>query len=452
MLKPFVFLAFAGLPGLLLAQPATGIDVAAKADAQAAAYFQQDRFQGSVLVAKGGKILLSKGYGMANEEHEVPNKGNTKFRLGSITKQFTAVSILQLQEKGKLNVQDSITKYIPNSPEAWKPVTIHHLLSHTGGVPSYTSMAEYGKRMREDSSKPLEFIARFKDKPLDFAPGSKHAYSNSGYFLLGVIIEQVSGKSYEQYLRENIFDKVDMQDSGYDWDYKILKNRATGYDRDADGKHRNAPYLDMGQPYAAGSLYSTVEDLYRWDRALYTEKVLSKKSLEAAWTPVMNNYGYGWVMGKILGEHRTISHGGGINGFSTMMIRLPDDDAFVAVFSNLETRDSGRLANEIAQIVLGQNVQPPVERKAISVAPEILEKYTGKYEIGPMKFDIISGKTALVVAAEKQPTLRFEPESESKFFTKAIDAQFSFADVENGKAQKITLHQNGREMVGKRVQ
>ena len=376
----------------LYAQPAA--DFALKADAHVAAFAEQGRFMGSVLVAKGGKVLLSKGYGMANLEHDVANKPNTKFRLGSITKQFTAVAILQLQEQGKLSVQDSISKYIPNSPEAWTKVTIHHLLSHTGGVPSYTSTPDYVKHMRE-ASKPLDFIERFKNKPLDFEPGSKHLYSNSGYYLLGVIIEQVSGKSYEAYLRTNVFDKADMQDSGYDWDMKILKNRAAGYQKGKDG-FKNAEFLDMGQPFAAGSLYSTVEDLYRWDRALYTENILTHKSLEGAWTPVLNNYGYGWSVGKTAGEHRTISHGGGINGFSTMMMRLPDDDAFIAVFANMETQDSGRIANELARILFGQNVETPKVRKPVAVAPETLAKYAGKYQVGPMTFEITPAATYFV--------------------------------------------------------
>ena len=370
-------------------------DFATKADAHVEAFTKQGRFMGSVIVAQNGKILLSKGYGMANLEHEVPNKANTKFRIGSITKQFTAVAILQLQEQGKLNVQDPISKYIPNSPEAWKKVTIHHLLNHTGGVPSYTSTPDYMVHMRE-SAKPLDFIERFKNKPLDFEPGTKHVYSNSGYFLLGIIIEQVSSKSYEAYLKEHIFDRADMQDSGYDWDSKVLKNRAAGYQREKDGM-RNAAFLDMGQPYAAGSLYSTVEDLFRWDRALKTEKILKQDSLKAAWTPGLNNYGYGWSISKIAGEHKTIGHGGGINGFSTMMLRLPDDDAFIAVFANMETPDSGRIANELARMLLGQTVEPPFERKAITVAPEILERYTGKYQLGPMTFTVKNEKTHLVV-------------------------------------------------------
>jgi D-alanyl-D-alanine carboxypeptidase len=437
---------------VLLAQPTP--DFAAKADAHVEAYVRQGRFMGSAIVAKDGKVLLAKGYGMANVEHEVPNKSNTKFRLGSITKQFTAVAILQLQEQGKLNVQDPIGKYIPNSPDAWKKVTIHHLLTHTSGVPSYTSTPDYAKQMRE-ASKPLEFIERFKSKPLDFEPGSKHVYSNSGYFLLGIIIEQVSSKTYEAYLKENIFDRADMQDSGYDWDTKILKNRAAGYQRDKETL-RNAAYLDMGQPYAAGSLYSTVEDLYRWDRALKTEKILKQDSLKAAWTPALNNYGYGWSMGEIKGDqiagsHKTIGHGGGINGFSTMMLRLPDDDAFVAVFANMETPDSGRIANELARILLGAKVEAPVERKIAAVSPEILDRYTGKYQLGPMTFTITSAKTHLLVDVTGQGTAVFYPESETKVFTKVVDAQLSFSELKGGKAQIMTLHQNGREMPARRV-
>lgn len=439
---------FLSLAAAAFAQPS---DFTAKADSHIAAYVQQNRFQGSALVAKGGKILLSKGYGLANEEHDIPNKPNTKFRLGSITKQFTAVAILQLQEQGKLNVKDPVSKYIPDSPEAWKKVTIHHLLSHTSGIPSYTSTPDYGKRMRE-SSKPLDFIARFKDKPLEFEPGSKFNYSNSGYFLLGVIIEQVSGKSYEAYLRENIFAKLDMQDSGYDWDSKILKNRAAAYETGPDGKPRNAQFLDMGQPYAAGSLYSTVEDLYRWDRALYTEKVISRKSLESAWTPVIDKYGYGWIMDKIAGEHRIITHGGGINGFTTTMIRLPEDDAFVAVFSNHESQATGRIGMELARMLLGENVEGPKEHKAITVAPEILERYTGKYSLNAnLQFTVTSAQTHLMIEAQGRPPVPAYPEAENKVFLKVIDAQFSFSELRDGKTQVLTLYQGGADRQAKRI-
>ncbi len=303
-------------------------DIESKADAAA----KQNQFMGSVLAAKGGKILLKKGYGFANVELEVPNTPQTKFRLGSITKQFTATAILQLAAQGKLSVEDHVSEYIENSPEAWKDITIHHLLTHTSGIPNFTSFPDYETRQRETVT-PLELVARFKDKPLDFAPGSKYSYSNSGYEVLGVIIEKVSGEKYETYLKKHIFDPLDMNDTGYDHDTEIIKHRAAGYEQSKDGKLRNADYIDMSIPYSAGSLYSTVEDLYRWDRALYTDKVLGAEWRKKMFTPFLNNYGYGWIV-RGSGADQTISHSGGVNGFRTQIMRVPSEDACVIVLTN----------------------------------------------------------------------------------------------------------------------
>jgi D-alanyl-D-alanine carboxypeptidase len=265
-----------------------------------------------------------------NIELNVANTPETKFRLGSITKQFTAAAILLLQEQRKLTVSDPISKYIPGTPIAWKGVTIHHLLTHTSGIPSYTDAAGYQEHMRERAGAPVDFIDRFRNLPLDFEPGGKFHYDNSGYFLLGVIIEQVSGMKYEDYLRKYIFEPLQMADTGYDWPATILKNRASGYSRGEGGKEVNAQFLDMGQPYAAGSLYSTVLNLYKWDRALYTTKVLSAKSIEAAFTPNQfawaegTKYGYGWGI-ALVHCHKAVGHGGGINGFSTVIWRAIEE-------------------------------------------------------------------------------------------------------------------------------
>ena len=193
------------------------MDAAAKAE----------KFNGSVLVAKDGEILFAKGYGLANAEHQVPNTPETKFRLGSITKQFTAMAILILQEQSKLKVEDPIGKYLADAPKAWEGVTIHHLLTHTSGVPSYTDDPSYGKKMTQPETV-KSMIARFKDKPLEFEPGEKFHYSNSGYFLLGAIIEKVSGKSYEAFLKEAIFDPLGMTDTGYDQHATVLPNGLRG--------------------------------------------------------------------------------------------------------------------------------------------------------------------------------------------------------------------------------
>lgn len=313
---------------------------------------KKNDFSGSVLAARGGKILLEKGYGKANIELDVPNAANTKFRLGSITKQFTATSILQLAAQGKLNVDDPVSKYVENSPAAWKEITIHNLLTHTSGIPNFTNFPDYQKTMREPVT-PEELVARFKDRPLDFPPGSKFSYSNSGYEVLGLILEKVSGEKYEDYVKKHIFDPLDMQDSGYDHDSTILKHRAAGYERSKDGKLHNAAYIDMSIPYSAGSLYSTVEDLYRWDRALYTDKVLAGAWREKMFTPFLNGYAYGWTV-KGSGADKTIAHSGGVNGFSTFIARYPNQDACIIVLTNLTNRGVQEMASGLQAELFGK--------------------------------------------------------------------------------------------------
>jgi D-alanyl-D-alanine carboxypeptidase len=307
-------------------------------------------FMGTALVARGGTILLDKGYGYASLELNVPNTPANKFRIGSITKQFTAAAIMQLQEQGKLNVSDQACKYIDNCPDAWKPVTIRELLSHTSGIPSYTSLPSFAtpKFMRIPLS-PMEVLMVTRDKPLAFPPGEKWAYDNTGYIFLGIIIEKVSGRSYADYLEEHIFAPLGMTHSGYDNTRAIVLDRAAGYDRAGNGL-RNADYIDMSLPFAAGSLYSTTGDLYRWDRALYTEKVVTRKSYEAMTTPVKDNYGYGLVLAPLAG-HKQVGHGGGINGFSTCINRFPDDDAVVIVLANVVQADACRISKGLAEIL-----------------------------------------------------------------------------------------------------
>ena len=338
-------------------------DLQAKVDERLGGLVKANQFSGAVLVARDGRVLLSKGYGMANLEDETPNTPQTKFRLGSITKQFTATAIMMLQEQGKLNVQDSICKYVADCPAAWQTVTLHHLLSHTGGVPNFTSFPDYFKTMTQPTTVEA-LIARFKDKPLDFQPGEKWSYSNSGYVLLGQVIEKVSGKSYEAFLQENIFTPLGMTNTGYDHNAKVLPHRAAGYMPQGDTM-MNALYLDMTIPFSAGALYSTVEDLYLWDQALYTEKLLSKKSLELMFTPVKNNYGYGWGIDNQQGLKR-IAHGGGIDGFVTFIARYPDAKAVVVVLCNNMRANPQAIASDLAKLALSDKMAQPANEKAKS--------------------------------------------------------------------------------------
>jgi D-alanyl-D-alanine carboxypeptidase len=329
-----------------------------KLDRVVQAYQANGHFIGSVLVAKRGEVLLERGYGMADLELEVPNSQNTKFRLGSITKQFTATAILQLQEQGKLSIHDLGCKYFDGCPESWKKITVEQLLSHTSGIPSYTDDKEFMKpRFMRVPLTPPEILLLSKDKPLEFEPGSKWKYDNSGYIFLGVIIEKVSGEKYADYLKKHIFGPLSMGDSGYDDTAAILKNRASGYAPSGVG-FVNAAYLDMSLPYAAGSLYSTVEDLYRWERSWSTDKVLSKASRERMTTVVKNNYGFGLSMEPMF-SHKQVAHGGGINGFSTYLGRFPDDDVVVIVLSNCVAGNAGAVAHALAGTLFGEKVELP---------------------------------------------------------------------------------------------
>jgi len=443
--------------GRLVLLSALGLAAAAQADELTSKFEQYmdacvavDHFTGSVLVARDGAVLFSKGYGLANAEHQVPNTPETKFRLGSITKQFTAMAILILQERGKLALEDPIGKYLDDAPAAWEGVTIHHLLTHTSGVPSYTSDPEYGKKMAQPETV-KSMIARFKDKPLDFRPGEKFAYSNSGYFLLGAAIEKVSGKSYAAFLREAIFDPLDMKDTGYDLFATVLPRRASGYTRKGDALE-NAAYLDMAQPYAAGSLYSTVLDLAKWDRALEAGALISEESRARMFTPVKNDYAYGWTVTTRSGR-KEVGHGGGINGFATHILRYPDQKVCVVVLCNVLPANPARVSHDLAAITLGDPYKLPRVRTVAKVDPEVYNAYVGRYELAPDVFMTITRDgDRLMAQPTGQASRELLPESKTEFFLKVPDAQLTFVKNDQGKVTHMVLIQGGRETKAKRLE
>ncbi len=361
----FTMAALLALVGLAASiQPALAQDKAAQIDALLAQYHEYGLFNGSALVAANGSVIFKKGYGDANMEWDIPNEPDTKFRLGSITKQFTAVLILQLMQEGKLTLNDPLTLHMPDYPnEGASKVTIHHLLTHTSGIPSYTGLPDFFAEKSRDPYTPEELVDVFDELPLEFEPGSEWRYNNSGYFLLGVIIEKIEGKTYEASLQERILNPLGMDDTGYDHHGTILAKRAAGYERQGTS-YINAPYLDMSLPYAAGSLYSTVEDLYTWDRALYTEQVLPPDLKEKMFTPYMNNYGYGWAIGdRTIGETdqtvKRIGHGGGINGFNTIIDRIPEEEHLIVLLNNTGGTSLGAMSQGITNILYGEPADPP---------------------------------------------------------------------------------------------
>ncbi len=331
---------------------------------------------GSVLIAKEGQVLYHKAFGMADLELNIPMNTNHVFRLGSITKQFTAVCILKLAEEGKLSLQDELTQFIPDYPAAGQKITIAALLSHTSGVKNYTGLPAFTQNLKRQDLTPLELIALFKDQPLDFDPGSSNLYSNSGYILLGYIIEKVSGMSYARYVQENIFTPLGMNHSGYDAPDRVIANRIAGY-RSRNGNYENAEFLSMSIPYAAGSLLSTTGDLFAWYEGLAHHKVISKASLALAHTSYRladgreTGYGFGWEIGNVQ-DSKSLKHTGVVNGFVTHVLYLPTERILVALLSNYE--NIGDLTIPAA-MALGK----PYYFRSISLPGKVLNEYHALY-------------------------------------------------------------------------
>ena len=429
----------------------TNDQITSKVDEYMKAVLQVDGFSGTILVARDGKPIVSRGYGMANIELNVPNTPEKIFRLGSITKQFTGMAIAMLQERGKLSVSDPMCNYFTDCPDIWKPITIKHLLTHTSGITNYTAFPDFAKT----TVMPVTTTAmadRLKKEKLEFVPGEKMSYSNSGYFLLGNIIEKVSGKSYEDFLQENIFTPLGMKQSGYDDPLRIIPNRAAGYQKQA-GKVINASYTDMSVPYAAGSLYSSTGDLLTWDQALYTEKLVTKKALDEIFTPWKGDagYGFGWGIGKRF-ERRQISHGGGIYGFATQIARFPDDRVTVIVLSNVQSAPAGNIANNLSAIVFGAAYEIPKERKIIALDAKAMEKYVGEYQIGTniiIAITLDGGKMMGQLGGQGKFSLL--PESETEFYSKDVNAQIVFTKDAAGVVTGFTLKQGGGNNPAKKI-
>lgn len=354
-----------------------------KIDGLVKLYHDYGQFNGTVLVAEHGKITYMKGFGSANMEWDIPNQPDTKFRLGSITKQFTSMLILQLVQQGKLKLDAKITEYLPEYPKkTGDKITIHHLLTHTSGIPGYTEFPGFFRHLSRNPSAPEDFVKFFADSSLLFEPGAKFSYSNSGYFLLGVIIEKITGKPYEEVLRQNILSPLNMNSTGYDHHSPLLKKRASGYEKDG-ATYVNAPYLDMSLPYSAGALYSTVEDLYLWDQALYSDKLLPEKMrdlLFARHTPARgSSYGYGWFLGKApIGRTSdsamVIEHGGGINGFNTLISRIPSEHHLIVLLNNTGGAPLGAMSQAIRGILYDKPFDSPKKSLADAIFATIMER------------------------------------------------------------------------------
>ncbi len=414
--------------------------------------FPSDEPGGTAIIVKDGETVYLKAFGKANLELDVDMQTDNIFRIGSITKQFTACAILKLMEEGKISLQDDITKYLEDYPIHGHKITIEHLLTHTSGIKSMTSLKKWDNEARKKDFTPEEMIDWFKNEPMDFAPGEEFRYNNSAYFILGYIIEKVSGKSYAEYLKETFFEPLGMDNTSYGNTSDIVLNRVAGYQKNKDD-FQNADFLSMTQPYAAGSLLSNVEDLSIWYHAVNDGKVISKESLKMAHTSyVLNNgkktnYGYGWFLGNIQGI-QMYQHGGGINGYLTASLFLPDENLFVAVFSNCTCHGPGQVAVKLASEAIGK----PYEWEQIDLATELLESYVGVYESEYDGKRIISFKNdslySMVKGGSKTHIMPFE---KNKFFMDDSFATLVFQHDDNGKVSSVTSKSPRGETIWEKI-
>jgi D-alanyl-D-alanine carboxypeptidase len=415
--------------------PATPADPLAQTlDAMLSKLYPADAPGAAVIAVRDGETLLRKGYGMADLELGVALQPDMVFRIGSMTKQFTAVAVLMLAEEGKLAVSDPITKLLPDYPTGGKTITIEQLLTHTSGIKSYTDMPDFLANMRKDYTV-AALIDHFKSEPPDFAPGERYQYDNSGYFLLGAIIEKASGTSYEAFLKQRIFDVVGMTQTSLDSSSRVIPRRARGYQKEGD-VWKNADWISMTQPYAAGAIVSTVDDLAKWDAALYTGKLLRAETLRQAMTPHTLasgkpiEYGYGWQPGQWQG-FTVIQHGGGINGFVSMGVRVPERKVYVAVLSN---RIADPFPFPVAQRIASYLVGKPWLPKRVEVAQATLAGYVGVYAAEPKDTWTVTTENGRLYTqpggGQKGEAL---PMSESEFFYEGSLDRLGFERDAEGK-------------------
>ncbi len=417
-------------------------------DAALAPMFKPNWPGATVIVTRDGKPVFRKAYGQANLPENTPMQPDMQLRLGSITKQFTAVGILMLAEQGKLSLQDDIRRHLPDFPDKGKTITIEHLLQHTSGIPNYTSLKAF-RNLPDEGVTIAQVVDLFKDEPLDFAPGERYSYSNSGYFLLGVVIEKLSGMKYHDFIARNIFEPLGMTDTAQEGFERSGKRRIKGYRLSGD-KVVPVADIDVTLAYSAGALVSTVDDMARWDAAVSSGKLLKPDSWRQAFTACRLphnapcNYGYGWNIGTLAG-HRMIHHGGSIPGFTAQALRLPDDKVFVAVLTNGNggAVNTPVIAYKAAGIAIGQPFQ---DYKPIAVAAEALDAFVGTY-VGPDKVKRVVRRDGDKLTMQRDgrdaaPIMAHAPDS---FFMEGSLANLVFQRDADGRVQSLQVRQPGAD-------
>jgi CubicO group peptidase (beta-lactamase class C family) len=420
-----------------------------KIDELLTAYSSQNKLNGAILVAQKGKVIYQKGFGFRNAEEKIPNDVNSIFQIGSITKQITSAVIMQLQQEGKLSVQDKLSKYFSGFANGDK-ITIENLLTHTSGIYNYTNDTVIMKNDVTKHYSQEQMLTLFRNYPSDFEPGTKWNYSNSAYSILGYIIEKVEKTPYEKVVRERIFQPLGMTNSGFDFANLSNPNKTKGY-FSLDPTLTPAPIVDSTIAYSAGAIYTTVGDLYKWESSISTNTILKPESWKAVFTPYKNKYGYGWGIDTLYGRQIT-AHSGGIHGFSSNILRFPEDGLAVIVFDNASSNSLSKISRSVAAIIFDKPYEIPQKRKEIAVDVSILKQYVGEYQLTPAFTITVSLEgNRLKAQATGQPQFDLFAEKENIFFLKVVDAKVEFVKDSNGTVTELILYQNGQQPHGKKI-
>lgn len=395
-------------------------------------YADAQMFMGSVLVAQEGKIIFSKSYGMADLEWNIPNSSTTRFNIASMTKQFTAASILLLEEHAKLRTDDRLKKFFPDAPPSWDNVTIYHLLTHTSGISNGAATYEPGP--------PGKLVLH--DAPLNFQPGEKWEYTNLGYIVLGYLVEKISGQTYEEFVRENIFKPLEMKDSGLMSFVRVIPRRAIGYWSGNNGIE-NADRPDPRYWFSSGSLYSSTEDLLRWEEGLFGGRLLSPASLRKMTTSFKGDYGCGLYIRRVNGR-LIVEHDGNNIGFNTVMAYYPEKKLAIIVLANLNGTVTGEMTKALAAVAHGEVPPIPSVHKEITLPKGVLARYAGTYRFQKYSLMIVPEGNHLLVKFDNGFTLAVFPESETQFFAKPWPTRFRFSQNDAGEFTVLTQY-NGEK-------
>lgn len=412
-----------------------------KLDKLMTAYTRTGLFNGSVFISQKGRPLLNKGYGLANAAEHIENTPESQYLSYSITKAITATLVLKLAEENKLSLYEKLSKYYPSFPSG-DSITIEHLLTHTSGIYNYNNDFS----MPVDSEKAmLDFL---QQKKLSFSPGTKWSYCNTGYFLLGFIIEKVSGMTYQAAVTKYIFVPLKMTNSGFDYEKLNTKNKTIGYSVLYPDTVLPAVMYDKRELFSAGGIYTTTADLYKFHQAMQSNTIIGKKLTDKAYTPYRKNYGYGWFIDSISGK-RVVSHSGGASGFRSYLARITEDNTCIVLLSNNENTDIAAIEKKILKVL---SKQPFILPDPAVISPANILSYTGAYSLrGNMTIYIYSQHGQLFARPSQKNGVLLLPEKENSFYIDETDRHIEFKKAKDGNVDSLVFMEKGSEYSGVRI-